>query len=60
MGPNGNLFKAKLEVPRSGVKRAEQGRASEHIGLGWSDKIKENHKGAYLLDKKRSEIIISD
>ena len=40
MDPNGSYFK--LEVPRSGVERAEQGRASEQIGLGWIDQIKEN------------------
>ena len=37
MGPTDNLFDAKLELPKGGVERAEQGRASEQIGLGWSD-----------------------
>ena len=37
MGPNGNLFYAKLEFPKGGVERAEQGRSSEQIGLGWSE-----------------------
>ena len=40
--PNGKLFKAKLEVPRSTVERAEQGRSSEKIVLGWIDQSKEN------------------
>ena len=29
MDPNGNSFEEKLEVPRSGVERADQGRESE-------------------------------
>ena len=37
MDPNDKLFKAKLEVPGSGVERVDQGRA-----LGWSDQSKEN------------------
>ena len=36
MDPNGKLFEAKLEVPRSGVERSEEGRAIKQIGLGWS------------------------
>ena len=38
MYPNGKLIWAKLEVPRSGVEREDQGRASEQadwIGLDW-------------------------
>ena len=46
MGPNGKLFKSKLEVPRSGVERSEQGRASEQIGLGWIENIKYNQRRA--------------
>ena len=44
MDPNCNLFQAKLEVPSSGVEREEQGRASEHIGLGWGEQSKENQR----------------
>ena len=42
MDPNGKFFKAKLEVPRSGVETAEQGRASKQVGLCWSEQSKEN------------------
>ena len=46
MGPNGKLFEAKLDVPRGGVERVEQGRASEQIGLGWNEQNKDNHRRA--------------
>ena len=46
MGPNGMLFYAKLEVPKGGVEREETGRASEQIGLGWSEQIKDNQRRA--------------
>ena len=42
MDPNCKLFYATLEVPSSGVKRSEQLKASEQIGLGWIEKSKEN------------------
>ena len=41
MFTNGNLFQEKLEVPRSGVDRADQGRVRKQIGLDWSDWIRE-------------------
>ena len=44
MDPNGKLFEAKLEVPMIRVEREEQGRASEKIGLIWSDHSKENKR----------------
>ena len=44
MDPNGKLFEEKSEVPRIGVERSEQGRAIKHIGLGWIDQSKENHR----------------
>ena len=40
--PNGNLFKAKFEFPRSGVEREDQVRASKQIGLGWSEQSKDS------------------
>ena len=43
MDPNGNLFEVKLEVLSSGVKRSDQVRASEQIGLGWGEQSKYNH-----------------
>ena len=39
MDPNGKCFKAKIEVPRSGVERSEKGRASEQIGLGGVSRV---------------------
>ena len=44
MDPNGSLFYAKSEVPKGGVERVEQVRASENIGLGWSEKSKDNQR----------------
>ena len=38
--PNGVFLIERLEFPKSGVERAEQGRASKHIGLGWSEQSK--------------------
>ena len=42
MGPTGNLFYAKLQFPKGGVERADQGRASELIVLGWSEQSEGN------------------
>ena len=42
MDPNGKLFEAKLEVPRSRVEREDQRRTSEHIVLCWSEQSKDN------------------
>ena len=42
MYPNGNLFEEKMEVPRTGVDRKEQGRAIKRIGLDWCDQIRED------------------
>ena len=36
MDLNGKLFESKPEVLRSRVERADQGRASDQIGFGWS------------------------
>ena len=36
----------------SGVKIAEQGRASEQIGLDWSEQSKENQSIAKRLDQR--------
>ena len=44
MDTNCKLFEAKIEVTRSGLEREEQGRASDHFGLGWSEKSKENQR----------------
>ena len=57
MGPTGNLFYAKLQFPKGGLEREEQGRASEHIGLGWIDQSKENHIVAEWVDKRKSRIL---
>ena len=46
MDPNGKLFQARSEFPRSRLERSEQGRASKQIGLGWSDQIEENQRRA--------------
>ena len=51
LDPNGKLFLAKLEVPKSGVERSEQGKASENIGLGLIDHRKENQSIAEWLDQ---------
>ena len=40
MDPNCKLFYSRVEVPRSRAEREEQGRASDHIGLGWSEQSK--------------------
>ena len=44
MFTNGNLFQEKLEVPRSGVDRAYQGRVIKQIILGCSEQSKENQR----------------
>ena len=54
MDHNVKLFEAKSEVPRRGVERADQGKASEQIGLGWSDHSTENSR---VIVSKRSEKI---
>ena len=52
MDPNGRFFLEKPEAPRSEVDRAEQGRAINQIGLGWSDQSKENNSRAELVDQR--------
>ena len=44
MYPNGNLFEPKLDVTRSGVERAFQGRARKKISLGWSENSREDQR----------------
>ena len=44
MDPNDKLFDAKLEVPRIRAEIAKQGKASNQIGLGWSEQIKDNQR----------------
>ena len=46
MDLNGNLFYAKLEGTKGGLEREEQGRASDQVGLGWSEKSKDNQRRA--------------
>ena len=39
------------------MEREEQGRASEHIGLGWINQSKENKRIAECLDKRKVWIL---
>ena len=35
------------------MEREDQGRASEHIGVGWSENSKESQRIAELVDKRK-------
>ena len=52
MDPNVKLFESKSEVSSSGVERADQARANDHIGLGWSDKSKDNQRIEEWVDQR--------
>ena len=57
MDPCCKLFLEKIEVPRSWVDIEDQGRAIEHIGLGWSEQSKQNHRIAEWGDKIKAIIL---